>query len=73
MADEIVTRCAVCQLSDGQVINTIVALPSDPPQDGCQLVEIMNGQQCNIGWTWDGSQFIPPPAEPDYSTPVVPE
>lgn len=54
------TRCAVCRLSDGLVVNVIVALPSDPPQDGCQLVEVMNGMPCDIGWTWNGVEFVAP-------------
>lgn len=54
------TRCAVCQLSDGLVINMIVAVPSDPSPDGCQLVEVMNEQQCDIGWYWTGTNFVPP-------------
>lgn len=60
------TRCAVCQLTDGLVVNIIVAVPSDPAQGGCQLVEIMNGQPCDIGWTWDGTEFVNP-------NPPVPE
>ena len=55
------TRCAVCQLSDGLVINVIIATPSAPPPDGTQLVEIMNEQLCDIGWFWTGTEFIPPP------------
>jgi len=54
------TRCAVCQLSDGLVINIIMAAPSDPPQIDCQLVEVMNEQGCDIGWAWDGVAFIAP-------------
>ena len=54
------TRCAVCQLSDGLVVNIIVASPSDLPQAGCQLVEVLNGQACDIGWQWDGAQFQAP-------------
>ena len=57
------TRCAVCQLTDGLVINIIVAVPSDLPPDGCQLVEVMNEQPCDIGWYWTGTEFIPPPAD----------
>lgn len=53
-----VTNCAVCQLTDGLVVNIIVASPSDPAQDGCQLVEIMSGMPCNIGWFWNGTDFI---------------
>lgn len=61
--DGVDTRCAVCQLSDGLVINLIVALPSDPAPEGCQLVEVMNEQPCDIGWVWTGAEFVPPPDE----------
>lgn len=54
------TRCAVCQLSDGLVVNIIIAEPYNPAPDGCQLIEIMNGQPCDIGWYWTGTEFIPP-------------
>lgn len=54
------TRCAVCQLSDGLVVNMIVAVPSDPAPEGCQLIEVMNEQPCDIGWYWTGTEFIPP-------------
>lgn len=60
MDEFIPARCAVCQLSDGLVINIIMAEPSDPPQIGCQLIEIMNEQGCDIGWAWDGVAFIAP-------------
>ncbi len=55
------TRCAVCQLSDGLVINIIIASIYDPAPEGCQLIEIMNEQPCDIGWFWTGTEFIPPP------------
>jgi hypothetical protein len=58
------TICAVCRLSDGLVLNKIVASPSDTPPDDCQLIEIMNGQTCDIGWTWNGMEFTPPPPPP---------
>lgn len=64
------TRCAVCQLSDGLVINIIIADPSDMPPDGTQLVEVMSGQPCNIGWYWDGTNFIDP-TPPDPSEVVI--
>lgn len=54
------TICAVCRLSDGLVMNIIVASPSDPAPEGCQLVEIVAGQTYNIGWIWDGVTFNPP-------------
>lgn len=46
----IATTCAVYRLSDGLIINCIVAEPSDPAPEGCGLAEIMNGQVCDIGW-----------------------
>lgn len=54
------TTCAVVRLSDGFVMNTIVASPSDPAPDGCELVEIMTGQLCNIGWYYVGGDFHGP-------------
>lgn len=60
MTDYVEAKCAVCQLFDGLVVNVIMALPSDPPQDGCQLIEIMADQICGIGWYWDGTNFNPP-------------
>lgn len=56
----IATTCAVCRLSDGLVLNTIIALPSDPAPDGCQLVEIMTGQACDIGWFYADGVFQGP-------------
>lgn len=50
MSDFVETTCAVVRLSDGFVINMIIAAPSDPAPDGCQLVEVMAGQLCDIGW-----------------------
>lgn len=63
MADLISTKCAVCQLSDRLVINIIVASPSDLAPDGCQLIEVMANQACDIGWYWDGQWFIPAVSE----------
>jgi hypothetical protein len=54
------TTCAVCRLSDGLVINAIVASPSDPAPDGCELVEIMNNQLYNIGWYYANGVFNGP-------------
>lgn len=53
-------RCAVCQISDGLVVNIIMASPSDLPPAECMLVEINDDQICDIGWTWDGTNFIEP-------------
>lgn len=54
------TNCAVCRLSDGFVMNIIIAQPSDPAPEGCQLVEIMNGQACGIGWFYANGVFNGP-------------
>jgi len=63
MADFVEARCAVCQLSDGLIINIIIALPSDPAPEECQLIEVMADQLCGIGWYWDGKLFIPAVSE----------
>lgn len=52
--------CAVCKLDDGLVINKIIAEVSDVPPADCQLVEIPDGDPCDFGWSWNGSQFVPP-------------
>ena len=45
--------CAVCQLSDGLVVNIIMAEPTDPcPEPDCQLVLIP--QTPDIGWYFTG-------------------
>lgn len=54
------TRCAVCDLTTDEVVNIIIALPSDIAPDDCQLIEVMNGQLCDIGWFWAGVEFTPP-------------
>ncbi len=60
------TRCAVVQLLDGLVVNIIIAMPSDEPQIGCELIEVASGEPCNIGWYWNGSMFVDPfPPSPD--------
>jgi hypothetical protein len=52
------TTCAVVN-SDNQVVNLIVAEPTDTPPEGCTLVEV---PFCDIGYTWDGTRFNPPQA-----------
>lgn len=54
------TTCAVCRLSDGLVVNIIMAQPADLPPEGCELIEVVNGQSCDIGWYWNGVEFIDP-------------
>jgi hypothetical protein len=57
------STCAVCQLTDGLIINVIVADPTDLPPDGCQLITTPDelGNNAQIGGTWDGTQFLPAP------------
>ena len=54
------TTCAVVRLSDGFIMNTIIAEPSAAAPDGCQLVEIMAGQPCSVGWYCDKGVFYGP-------------
>jgi hypothetical protein len=50
------TTCAVID-QNSVVVNLIVAEPTDPPPEGCTLIEIPH---CDIGYVWDGVQFNPP-------------
>ena len=70
--DHVEANCAVVRLSDNIVQNTIMAQPSDLAPDGCFLVEIMNGYECNIGWTFEGQFGFIAPSEPPVAeyTPV---
>lgn len=54
------TTCAVCRLSDGLVINIIVASAAAPAPENCQLIAILPNQWCDIGAIWNGAQFDPP-------------
>jgi hypothetical protein len=58
------SNCAVCQLSDGLVVNIIVAEPTDTPIDNCELVLVPDGVSCGIGLVWDGVNFIDPNLDP---------
>lgn len=59
------SNCAVVQLSDNIVVNKIVAEPTDLPPDETYLVLIPDGVMCDMGWLWDGTDFIEP--EPPLS------
>lgn len=54
------TRCAVVQLTDGLVVNIIMASVDDVAPENCELIEILPEQMCNIGWYYDGTTFIDP-------------
>jgi len=43
------------------VLNKIVADATiDPAPDGTYLVNIPDGVMCDIGWLWDGTNFVDP-------------
>lgn len=50
--------CAVIDCASGAQVNLIVADVSDPPPDGCRLVEIPEG------YYWDGVAVVPMPPPP---------
>jgi len=47
------TICAVID-SNNQLVNTIVAEPTDPAPEGCKLLEIPEGM------IWNGTTFVLP-------------
>lgn len=54
------TTCAVVQLSDNVVINMIVANPESLAPEGTQLILISENVMCNMGWIWNGTEFVNP-------------
>ena len=54
------TTCAVID-SNNQVVNLIVAEPTDLSPDGCTLVITPDesGNFAQLGGAWDGTQFLP--------------
>jgi hypothetical protein len=53
-------KCAVCDNNTNKVVNTIIAESLDVAPDNTYLVEITNDMWCDIGYIWDGVQFINP-------------
>jgi len=54
---------AVVDLQTLIVLNLIVAdAATDPPPDGCELIDVTNGPPCSIGWKYDPATglFAPP-------------
>lgn len=59
---------AICRLSDGLVVNTVIASDGDSsPIADCKMIKIPEGKQCSIGYFWDGENFIDPFAEGEGS------
>ena len=57
-------RCALVEISSGLVTNLIIADPViDPSPDGFILIGLSDEDPVNIGWTWDGTEFINPNPE----------
>lgn len=52
-------RCAVID-ANGLIVNIIMAEPTNQAPAGCSLVGIDEGVFCDIGWIWNGNQFIDP-------------
>jgi hypothetical protein len=62
-------RCAVVLIATGEVINIIVAEPTDPAPDDCELIALPDDSPADIGWYWDGSEFIDPNPSPPEEYP----
>ena len=53
--------CAVCLKSTGEVVNVVVASSGDPwPDPDTQLVTITFNTFVNVGFYWNGTNFIGP-------------
>lgn len=64
------SRCAVVNISDNTVVNVIVAEVTDLAPDGTFLVELQDGVGVNMGYVWDGGQFIDPNPPVEEDTPI---
>jgi hypothetical protein len=54
------TICVVIDNQTNQLVNTIVAEPSDLAPEGCRLIEVLDG------YYWDGNAVVPiPPPLPE--------
>ena len=38
----------------------IIAEPTDPSPEGCELILVPPDMPCGIGWVWNGTNFIDP-------------
>jgi hypothetical protein len=63
------SKCAV--VLEGQVVNIIVAEPTDTPPADCVLVLIPNYVFVNMGHTWDGENFFD--LDGNVSLPIQPD
>ena len=64
-----VGRYAIYRLSDGMVINVIMAYPTCNAPEDHGIVATGEDIPCGIGWTYDGTGFIAPPDPPEEDAP----
>jgi hypothetical protein len=64
-------RYAVVRMEDNVVDNLILGTEDTIAPDNCYLIEIVDELWADLGWVWDGSQFINP--NPVVEEPVVEE
>jgi hypothetical protein len=54
-------NAAVVKNDNNLIINKIVAdAATDLAPDGTYLVNIPDGSMCEMGWFWDGTNFVNP-------------
>ena len=51
---------AVIDSETNIIVNRIVADVTDPAHDGHYFVEIPEGVHANIGWSYNGTEFVNP-------------
>lgn len=54
------SNCAVVNVTDNVVVNKIVAEPTDLAPLNTYLVLILSDMECDIGWVWNGTEFVNP-------------
>ena len=52
--------CLVVDDITQTIVNRIVADLTDISPEGTRLMLEDDGVMCDIGWTWDGTQFVHP-------------
>jgi len=57
------TICLVIDNITNVIVNRVVAEPDAPAPDGARLLLWAEDMVCDIGWTWNGTQFVAPVVE----------
>ena len=55
--------CLVIDNATQTIVNRIVAEPTDAAPEGTRLLLWDGIISADIGWTWDGTAFVPPATE----------